>query len=189
MLKYVVVDGKRIREGTILIAKEGAEQSFGCKTGTSLSVRSVGVVRGIIGVESKRRIPDWGDLDGTVGNRKGLWILISEMVGKFSITEEKYRVDVDFEFAGRNLRGKECKIISNTHNPAIVAVEFSENVNGGSADGIGKKGHCLIMDLNLLRSEVNDETVDSGSRGVNTARPVAPCSIVTGSWVLGSTSS
>ena len=64
-------------------------------------------------------------------------------------TEIEINADVDFRKI--NLRGKKAKVILPTDKDGDVGLEFQENLQAGSLDGIGKQGHCLYVQAELLR--------------------------------------
>jgi len=59
-------------------------------------------------------------------------------------------VNKNFPFRKKNLKDMRCKVISPMPGSAESLVEFTENVGGCGADGLGKGGHCLIVPNDAL---------------------------------------
>jgi len=47
------------------------------------------------------------------------------------------------------LGGKPCRMLAGLDD-GTVFVEFNEDVNGCSADGLGKAGHCVAVKTKIL---------------------------------------
>jgi len=100
--------------------------------------------------------PNWGDLGGKVPFGKGLRVSQHDLVRWFIIRHGNLKITENFIFKKRNLKGMECKIIADFAN-GDVFVEMNTNVGGGSCDGLGKKGHCVIIKENLLAPKTVDK--------------------------------
>jgi len=98
-----------------------------------------------------KRIEGWGDLDGEVESYKGWWISTAELAQCVQDDNRRFEVSKDIEHRGVQLKGKICKMLANLDN-GTVFVEFDEDVNGCSADGLGKTGHCVALNSNALKA-------------------------------------
>lgn len=96
------------------------------------------------------RIDGWADLDGNVSSRRGWWISTEELELCVHEGAGEYEVTKSFEHRGVQLKGKACKHLVTMHD-GTVFVEFDEDVNGCSADGLGKAGHCVALDRKILK--------------------------------------
>lgn len=104
-----------------------------------------------IGLHSPdQRIDGWGDLEGNVGSRRGWWVAASELESCIREAAHEYEVNKDFEHRGVQLKGKKCKQLASMQDGTIF-VEFEEDVNGCSADGLGRAGHCVALDHKILK--------------------------------------
>ena len=64
----------------------------------------------------------------------------------------EYEVTKEYMYKGKDLMGKVCSIVKPYSNsPSHVFVEFKEDIGGGSADGAGKCGHCILLEKILLK--------------------------------------
>lgn len=96
-----------------------------------------------------KRISNWGDLDGEVESERGWWIGASSLEKGIQMYDGEYEVGIDLEQRGVNLKGKPCRMLASLDN-GTVFVEFDEDVNGCSADGLGKTGHCVALKTEVL---------------------------------------
>ena len=131
-------DGCRIPPGTYEIVALSSSQSDGL---------------GHIGVTSKKALKSWGDLNGQTASGHGLWLSI-EVVDKYFKLDHvgrKMVIKNKFMFKRKDLRGKTCKIVGNLPNSKITFVELQEHIDGCSADGLGKAGHCILISQEHLK--------------------------------------
>jgi hypothetical protein len=101
-------------------------------------------------------VDQWGDLDGEVENRKGWWINKDNLAKCVSGWGGTYEVSVKLEHRGVNLKGKSCRMLAGLDD-GTVFVEFEEDVNGCSADGLGKTGHCVAVNTKLLTKKKREK--------------------------------
>jgi len=69
----------------------------------------------------------------------------------FVVGSNKHIIAVDYNFKGRNLKGMECELLADIGK--YVMVEMDEDVGGISCDGLGKKGHCIPISLDILKTK------------------------------------
>lgn len=50
------------------------------------------------------------------------------------------------------LQGMKGKVILSTDTDGDVGIEFKEDIGAGSLDGIGKEGHCIYIEADLVKS-------------------------------------
>jgi hypothetical protein len=50
------------------------------------------------------------------------------------------------------LQGMKGKVILSTDTEGDVGIEFKEDIGAGSLDGIGKEGHCIYIEADLVKS-------------------------------------
>jgi len=96
-----------------------------------------------------RKVDNWSDLDGEVENRRGWYIGISELEMCIGGIGEEYEIVTPFEHRGVDLTGKPCRMLAGLDDGSVF-VEFEEDVNGCSADGLGKAGHCVAVTTKIL---------------------------------------
>jgi hypothetical protein len=58
-------------------------------------------------------------------------------------------VTAKLENRGVNLEGKPCHMLAGLED-GTVFVEFEEDVNGCSADGLGRAGYCVAVNTKVL---------------------------------------
>lgn len=100
-----------------------------------------------IGIASYKALESWGDLNGKVPPCCGLWISVKVMMNHFELDRigRKVVIKDKFVFKRRNLKGKVCKIVGILPSSKIMFVELQEHIDGCSADGLGKAGHCILI--------------------------------------------
>jgi hypothetical protein len=107
-----------------------------------------------IGLFSDSPIPGWGDLDGEVDDGHGWYVGIRDLDWIIEISEGKPKIiSHNFEFNGVQLKGMDCKFLSILENTKenLAFVEFNEDIGGCSADGLGKRGHCVAVPRKIIK--------------------------------------
>jgi len=90
----------------------------------------------------------------TVG-KKGhcYWQKVDYLSGKGKNTYTATEIQSDYEHRGRNLKGMPFRILGTMTTGLHVVVEFKEDIGGHSSDGLGKKGQCLCVPIDITRKE------------------------------------
>jgi len=154
--KEMVINGKTVRPGQRLRATANSMEDGLCKTGEIVEILRLfededGPQKVFMYSNTNYKGNDnWGSLNGTVTNGHGLKLGAKHLFRYFEVIDDKYVVANDFKYRGKNLKGMSCDLIANT-DCGVLLVEFKENIGGGSADGLGKPGHCIPIPLTVLR--------------------------------------
>lgn len=132
-----------------IITRQGQENGFGPRN-VLLNIWGFKEAdETLIGLQSPLRNRGWADLDGNVSSRHGLWVTPSNFMSNMLLLSTKYSI-LKFTFRNKKLDGSKCKILhKGTDGNAFV--EMDKNVEGGSCDGLGKEGHCIILPFSMLR--------------------------------------
>ena len=96
------------------------------------------------------RLPHWHNLDGEVGENKGYWVSAEELGMCIQEGASNYEIAKPIEHRGVQLKGMPCKRLATLEDGSIF-VEFEQDVNGCSADGLGKAGHCVAVNTSALK--------------------------------------
>jgi len=106
-----------------------------------------------VGIRSEQPLPYWGNLSGKVPDKHGLWVTIDFIYEYFTPVNSAYKAAIKdtFMFKKKDLKGKPCKVVGNLSNSKIAFIELQENVDGCSADGLGKAGHCILIPKKHLK--------------------------------------
>ena len=105
----------------------------------------------LVGLYSDVRLDNWSDLDGEVSSRKGWWLSARELARVIEEADNSaFEVSKPLEHRGVQLKGKVCRKLANMEDGSIF-VEFEEDVNGCSADGLGKAGYCVAIKNSVLK--------------------------------------
>lgn len=140
----VSIGGKTLYVGTTMVAKENMGR---LKRGSEVSIRFIGREGGgslKIGLVSKKPIEGWHDLNGMCASNRGYWVEPAEIKHSFKITESMHVVRANVSFKKKELKGMECNVLTQLPKSKVF-VELAENVGGASCDGLGKKGHCVVL--------------------------------------------
>lgn len=92
----------------------------------------------------------WHDLEGRCKSHCGYWVSVNKVYSGTVPAATDYTVKSNFIFKHHNLRGKSCRQLGVLENGRSALVELEENVGGGSGDGLGKHGHCVLIPAELL---------------------------------------
>jgi len=112
---------------------------------------------GSIGLYSQDQLVDqWSDLDGEVENRRGWWVNKERLEKCIEGWGGEYHVAGKLEHRGVDLKGKPCRMLAGLDD-GTVFVEFEEDVNGCSADGLGKTGHCVAVNTKVLTKKKREK--------------------------------
>ena len=98
---------------------------------------------------------------GTGAGRSGRCWNIGKALLKPIDVNVVFYIKEDYKRGGKNLKGMEVKILANITHPASEGssvVEFTEEIpKGHSADGKGKKAHCLTVPVNIIGKKKKEE--------------------------------
>jgi hypothetical protein len=149
-----IIGGIRISVGKKLQGNANAASKGICSKNEIVEIRAIKVDedRVFIGLYSDNTHKSWGSLDGVTPPYQGLWVDSDGLFNFFELFYRKRIIAGDFDFKKRNLKGMKCKILYQDHRQDQCFVEFDDNVGGGSADGLGKTGHCVALSSSLLES-------------------------------------
>lgn len=144
------IGGYTIREGDALStrAKEEALE-FGLSPRQKVTV--VVFSPDMVGVRSRRSMKkyNWHNLDGMVKDGHGWWIH-KNVAKKIFLpwTENQPEIKTDVMYKNINLKGMKYRVVSRVDKVSFI--ELEQDVGGGSADGYGKKGHCILLENKFL---------------------------------------
>lgn len=154
MLEFVVIDTNMISIGSKLIANSKADRRGICQCNEVVTVIKIKVEdQPYIGVYSDCSHSLWGTLDGNTEDHRGIWLEGNSIFKYFSLISDNITINKDFKFKNKNLKGMNCKILHQDKRNNQYFVEFIDNIGGGSADGMGKTGHCVVLPGNLFEND------------------------------------
>lgn len=173
MHQHVTIGDMILRVGDRLKVNGRGEDNGLGRNGEIIKVISIKNDGGIlIGLYSDRRHNGWGDLDGAVPSRQGFWATRDCVMDNFSILANEYEICADHMHHKRNLKGLSCKIL-HTFGDGFSFVELEENVGGGSADGLGKAGHCVVVHKNVVAKKKKKKKAAPKRKSSGKKKPVA----------------
>lgn len=154
MQELVVIGDRRIKIGDKLRSNNNANDNGLCPPNMLVTVktfRNDGEI--LIGLCSDQRVDGWGNLDGKVLSRTGYWASRDCIMDNFDYLTNDHEVIEDYKFKGVNLRGMSCVLLHHDQRNGQCFVELDEDVGGGSADGMGRKGHCVVVPASKLNKK------------------------------------
>ena len=118
-----------------------------------------------VGLKVSEPRPEWNDMGGLTQPNCGWWFTTRNIKACFVKLGVNIGKDLcikkDFLYKNVNLKGKKCKVL-NTGVEGIL-LEFEECIGGSSGDGMGRHGHCLLVEEALL----TDDKPASAERNTN----------------------
>lgn len=147
-----VVEGEKLNVGDkCVINAIGVTHGFGFG-GVLLKIWGFKWVNGkmLIGLQSPICNRAWADLDGNVLHGHGLWIESQSFTSYIHLVSREYKIDTVFIFKNQNLKFMRCRILYE-YDKDNVFVELDKNIGANSCDGLGKKGHCIILPRKILK--------------------------------------
>ena len=81
-----------------------------------------------------------------------MWRDSRNILDFFNLVRQEKIVAADFNYKKRNLKGMRCVVIHHDSKNKQNFVEFDDDVGGGSADGLGRMGHCVVLPSALLEN-------------------------------------
>ncbi len=173
MQESITIKGTTVHIGNKLRANKNAEIRGICSSDEIVEIKAIKQEDHIyIGLYSEQKHRAWGGLDGCVDSYHGFWQAADGLFNFFDLIHSEKVVVGDFDFKKRNLKGMRCKILYQNHREGQCFVELADDVGGGSADGLGKSGHCVILSSSLL------ENVDSAKVSKTKAKKKAIESVI-----------
>ena len=113
-----------------------------------------------IGIFSEKPVDGWHDLGGKVPMGHGYWLGVGDVARFFDLVVTDYVIKSSMIYKNIELKGKKCSLLR-LMSDDLMLIEFEENIGGGSGDGLGKKGHCIIVSSSMLE-EAKKEKNKSG---------------------------
>ena len=151
MPEQVTIGDKRIHIGDMLRSNVNAAENGICNPNMTFTVRAIkddGEL--VVGLYSPLRLSRWGDLDGRVPRRQGFWASRDCILDNFDLIRNDHVIAGEESFKGTSLNGERCKVLHIDNRSSMAFVELDKNVGGGSADGIGRHGHCVVVNSKSL---------------------------------------
>lgn len=104
----------------------------------------------LFGIAVEIPSPGFHDMNGFLDGPRGYWLKFGSFERYFkTASSEKVEISSECSFRRHKLKGKSGIVLSKNEKEAIV--ELDENIGAGSGDGVGKKGHCVVLPLNVLK--------------------------------------
>lgn len=158
----IKLNGRTFNTGDGVTFNDNARGICHGPSGLKVTIRKIqdlGNTYKTIGLHSpNQRVEDWHDLDGEVGHCRGWWIRANDLEKCIQESNDEYIIDKLIEHRGIQLKDKRCLVLGHLDN-GLVFVEFKENVNGCSADGLGKAGHCVAVKSDILTKKKREKHV------------------------------
>ena len=161
--------GVTYHEGSVLISTEKAYERGICDEGYLFRIAMFGWSNtGLrnIGLFSPTKLSKWHELDGYLPDHQGWWIEVNELGRNFTLHNMRVEVIEEIRTDDKPLLGKKgnylCPYVDFQSQrmasgcifrPSHVFMEFDDYVGGLSADGIGKRGHCILVPTSSIKFE------------------------------------
>lgn len=169
MASFLSIGNNRYYEGSIVRALEGAWECEICRPDKLLRIAVLNWKKNgtcSVGLYSPEEFGHWHNLDEMVPNHTGYWIEEHQLLELFVLEPMRLEVTSNFTVRGKNLKGlkgtylcpfddSSSNIMSHhkVYNPREIFVELDENIGGSGCDGLGKKGHCVMVSAESVKFE------------------------------------
>ena len=92
------------------------------------------------------------DLDGMVKDGYGYWLTPAQLLSdsSFILLQEDIVLKPGIKLKEKDIGNKQGHILKHLSNTNYVMVELLENIEGCSGDGLGKAGHCVILEKDRI---------------------------------------
>ena len=148
MPSTIKLNGRLYQKGDVLTFNKAAPDI--CRAPANLRVQIMFIRDGSAGLYSlDQRVDSWSDLDGEVDDNRGWWIGKRELEKCIRAFGDQYEIAGPLKHRGVELEGMPCHSLAGLED-GTVFVEFERDVNGCSADGLGKSGHCVAVNAKHL---------------------------------------
>lgn len=138
------MNGRLYSQGDVVVFNHQARAHTGAPSGLRVELYSL-ASNGKIGLYSlDHKVGGWNDLNGEVDDYRGWFIDASELEGIIERSDARYEINKSIVYRGKELKGMPCKVVASIEGH-LVFVELDEHVDGCSADGLGKAGHCVAV--------------------------------------------
>jgi len=142
-MSFITIKGNKLRNGSRLIAKK----NYGpLPTGSRVTIKLINRNGDgpQIGIVSDPRVEGWHNLDGACKDGHGYWVEPRHISEFFKTTSSDCMVKANVSYKNKSLKGMECSVLHELPKSKVF-VELAEDVGGASCDGLGKKGHCVVL--------------------------------------------
>jgi len=156
MASTIKLNNKIYHKGDTLTLNKDA--SAICHAPNGLKVQIMYIRDGSVGLYSTdQRVDHWSNLDGEVDDYRGWWIGAQDL-GRCIKAEfgNEFEIVGSLKHRGVELKGMPCRTLAGLEDGTIF-VEFEEDVNGCSADGLGKSGHCVAVNNKVLTKKKREK--------------------------------
>ncbi|MEA3296170.1 MAG: hypothetical protein U9Q27_03480 [Patescibacteria group bacterium] len=142
---------------TFIITKEG-EQKYGWgPEGSKAIIKAIKIDtfgKLIVGMYFEKPCnPAYHSLNDLVEHGHGYWLTLMQLLSNssFRFLPENIILNPDIKLKEKNIGNKEGRILKHIFDTKYIMVELLDNVGGCSGDGIGKAGHCVILNKDKIR--------------------------------------
>ena len=168
MTTFLTIGDTRYYEGSILRSCEDAPEHGICKPDklfriAILSWRKDGGCS--IGLYSPEEISHWHNLDGMLPDHTGYWLEEGHLSELFTLEALRLEIISNIATRGKELKGRKGTYLCpfddtasmpmpmKIYTPHQIFVELDDNIGGSGCDGLGKKGHCVLVPRDAVKFE------------------------------------
>jgi hypothetical protein len=136
-----------------IITREGEVHGFGPMGGKASVVTVISdnhLPIGLLFEEESRK--DLHDLSGRIAFNRGYWVSEKELLHSnfFMSVKKNIVINKGVEFGNKDLSNKPGRIIKQFAGSKHFMVELEENIGGYCGDGMGKRGHCIMVEKDKI---------------------------------------
>jgi hypothetical protein len=102
-----------------------------------------------IAITSEKARSGFHNLDGRCKDNHGYYLDYSSFQHRFEVVRQPVEISGSASFRKQELRGLKGKILHTGKEEVLV--ELEKDVGAGSGDGMGRKGHCVVVSSRNVR--------------------------------------
>ena len=115
-----------------------------------------------IGLYSPEELSNWHNLEDMLPSHTGYWIEEDQLAEFFELERLRLEITSNITIRGKNMKGRKGTFLCpfddsasmpiryRIYTPQHLFVELDDNVGGSGCDGLGKKGHCVMVPGNAV---------------------------------------
>jgi len=150
-MRTVKMNGRIFKQGDMVTLNDKAASHINGPAGLRVQLYSIDSDGNQIGLYSPdKRIDSWGDLHGHVSSFRGWYVSVTELAMIIEQDDAPYEIAKAITYRGKELKGMTCRLVA-ALDKHLMFVELEEHVDGCSADGLGKTGHCVAVPSNSVK--------------------------------------
>ena len=151
-MRAIILKGKKVTDNDLVRCVSPAD---GHPIFKGMLARIIWIERNGVALQTDKEYDGWLSFDGDLEENTGYLINHKAFLKCFeaiTFSSLERTVGVAIKHKGIDIKNRKCTIISEGDSNDVL-VEFDEDIGGNSGDGVGKQGHCLLLNKDVFHKE------------------------------------